>query len=144
MPAHPIKEVLNNRPFVCVDASTQVRAVTRMMAEQRCSGALITTDGVLAGIFTERDATFRVLAAGLDPDTTSVSEVMTADPMTLTDDRPFGHALHLMYENQIRHIPIVDAAHIPVGIVTARDALALDALAFSEELELREQITTIL
>ncbi|MGL1833489.1 CBS domain-containing protein [Rhodocyclaceae bacterium SMB388] len=144
MPAHPIKEILNGRPFVCVDASTQVRAVTRMMAEQRCSGALITTDGVLAGIFTERDATFRVLAAGLDPDATPVSEVMTVDPMTLTEERPFGHALHMMYENQVRHIPIVTGGRIPVGIVTARDALSLDALAFSEELVLREEITTIL
>ena len=144
MPSRPIHQVLSDRPFVSVPADTPVREVVRQMSALQRSAALVTEHGVLTGIFTERDATFRVIAAGLDPDTTAVGEVMTHNPMTLAEDKPFGHALHLMYENGIRHVAVVDAAKSPVGIVTARDALQLDALAFGAELVRREEITVIL
>ena len=144
MPSRPIHQVLADRPFVNVSIFTSVRETTRLMQEQHCSAALITEHGVLTGIFTERDATFRVIAAGLDPEVTAVGEVMTHNPLVLSEDRPFGHALHLMYENGIRHVAVVDAANAPVGIVTARDALELDAVAFGAELVRREEITVIL
>jgi CBS domain-containing protein len=144
MPSRPIHQVVADRPFVCVPVALPVRAVTRLMLEQHCSAALVTEHGVLTGIFTERDATFRVLAAGLDPDTTPVGEVMTHRPQTLTEDKPFAHALHLMYEGGFRHVAVVDRNQRPIGVVSARDALALDALDFGAELERREEITIIL
>ncbi len=49
-----------------------------------------------------------------------------------------------MYENGVRHVPIVDANRRPLGVVTARDALQLDALTFGAELVRREEITVIL
>lgn len=144
MPHRPIKEVLPGHPYVCVPADTSVREVTRLMRGARQSGALVSVDGRLAGIFTERDATFRVLAEGLDPEATPVGEVCTRDPVTITDDKPFGHALHMMYEGDFRHVPVVDADGHPIGIVTAHDALGLDALVFGDELVRREEITVIL
>ncbi|MFT3759881.1 CBS domain-containing protein [Thauera sp.] len=144
MPNRPIQQVLSDRPFLCVSVNMPVRSVTRMMQEQRSSAALVTEHGVLSGIFTERDATFRVLAAGLDADATPVGEVMTHNPLTLVEDKPFGHALHLMYENGVRHVPVIDASNCPLGVITARDALALDALDFGSELVRREEITVIL
>ena len=140
----PIHQILSDRPFVGVSADTPVREVVRQMNALQRSAALVTEHGVLTGIFTERDAAFGVLAAGLDADTTPVGAVMTHNPVTLTEDRPFGHALHLMYENGVRHVPIVDANRRPLGVVTARDALQLDALTFSAELVRREEITVIL
>ena len=144
MLSRPIHQVLADRPFVNVSIFTSVREVTQLMQAQHCSAALITEHGVLTGIFTERDAAFGVLAAGLDADTTPVGAVMTHNPVTLTEDRPFGHALHLMYENGVRHVPIVDANRRPLGVVTARDALQLDALTFGAGLVRREEITVIL
>lgn len=49
-----------------------------------------------------------------------------------------------MFENGVRHVPVVDADRRPLGVVTARDALALDALDFGSELVRREEITVIL
>ena len=144
MPSRPIHQILSDRPFVSVPADTPVREVVRQMSALQRSAALVTEHGVLTGIFTERDAAFGVLAAGLDADTTPVGAVMTHNPVTLTEDRPFGHALHLMYENGVRHVPIVDANRRPLGVVTARDALQLDALTFGAELVRREEITVIL
>lgn len=144
MPHRPIQEVLPGHPHVCVPFETPVREVTRKMRSANQSAALVSRAGRLAGIFTERDVTFRVMAEGLDPDKTPVGDVCTHDPVTITADKPFGHALHMMYEGGFRHVPVVDAEGHPVGIVTAHDAIGMDALAFGDELVRREEITVIL
>lgn len=144
MPSRPIHQVIADQPFVCVPIDLSVRAVTQLMKERRQSAALVTEHGVLTGIFTERDATFRVLAEGLDPDSTRVGDVLTHRPQTISEDKPFGHALHMMYDGGFRHVPVVDRAGRPVGLLSARDALALDAEAFGTELVRREEITVIL
>ncbi|MBR0568764.1 CBS domain-containing protein [Azoarcus sp. L1K30] len=144
MPSRPIHHVINDRKFVCVSIDMPVRDVTRLMLQHNESAALVTEHGVLTGIFTERDATFRVLAAGLDADLTPVGAVLTHNPQTIGEHHPFGHALHMMYEGGFRHLPVVAPDGRPVGIVTARDALGLDATAFGEELIRREEITVIL
>src|SRR5258707_15058200 len=93
-------------------------------------GAIFVVDGGgLAGIFTERDALFRVVAEGRDPATTRVAEGMTDNPRTIGPDRPFGHALHLMYEGEFRHVPVVEDGR-PLGMVSARDALGPDPQQF--------------
>lgn len=144
MPTRPIHQVLAGRPFLAVATSVSVREATRLMQQQARSCALVTEHGVLTGIFTERDATFRVLAAGLDPECTPVGEVMTHQPYTLGEDRPFGHALHLMYECCVRHVPVVDRYLRPLGVLTARDALGVEAEDFGTELVRRQAITAIL
>ena len=127
-----------------IEASASIYEAAHEMNRHRIGALVVENNGQVVGIFTERDAAFRVLAIGLDADTTPVSEVMTHNPITLTEDRPFGHALHLMYENGVRHVPIVDANRRPLGVLTARDALQLDAIAFGAELVRREELTVIL
>lgn len=144
MPSRLIHQVIADRTFVCVPIDMPVRAVTQLMQDFRQSAALVTEHGVLTGIFTERDATFRVLAAGLDPDATPVGTVLTHNPQTITNDRPFAHALHMMYEGSFRHVPVISADGRPLGLIASSDALDLDALQFGEELVRREEITVIL
>ena len=113
------------------------------MKEHRV-GALLVVDGErLAGIFTERDALFRVVAEKRDPDSTRLAEVMTLDPSSITPDRPFAHALHLMYEGEFRHVPVVENGR-PLGMVSVRDALEPDLRQFAAELETRGQISEVL
>jgi CBS domain-containing protein len=89
-------------------------------------GALLVVEGVrLIGIFTERDALFRVVATGLDPVTTPLDAVMTRDPQTIHPDEPFVHALRLMHEGRFRHLPVVEDER-PLGMVSVRDALDED------------------
>ena len=112
--------------------------------QQHHIGAVLITEGEhLAGIFTERDALFRVIAAGRDPAATRIAEVMTRDPLTVTPDRSFRHALHLMYEGAFRHVPVV-ADGRPLGMVSARDARGPDLKQFIGDLETREHIGEIL
>jgi CBS domain-containing protein len=68
---------------------------------------------------------------------------MTADPQTIEPDRPFAHALHMMFEGGFRHVPVVERGK-PLGMVSARDALALEAEEFEAALQRREHIREIL
>ena len=86
---------------------------------------------------------FRVVAEGRDPAGTRIAEVMTANPRTITPDRPFGHALHLMYEGGFRHVPVVDNGR-PLGVVSSRDALGPELKQFVADLDTRTHIAEIL
>ena len=68
---------------------------------------------------------------------------MTAHPQTIGPDKPFGHALLMMYESGFRHVPVVEHGK-PIGMVSARDALGPELQEFESELERRQHIGEIL
>jgi CBS domain-containing protein len=90
--------------------------------------------GRVAGIFTERDALFRVLAEGLDADSTPVAQVMTADLFTVPADTSMMVALHHMHDGGFRHVPVVEGGR-PLGVVSLRDALGVELTRFTHEVE---------
>ena len=139
----PVRSIIEDQKPVTASADMTVAAAARLMKEQRIGALLVLQEGRLAGIFTERDALFRVIAEGRDPKKTRIAEVMTANPRTIAPDRPFGHALHLMYEGGFRHVPVVDNGR-PLGVVSARDALGPDLQQFVAELDKRTHIGEIL
>jgi CBS domain-containing protein len=143
MPDRPIRVIIEDQHPVTAAADITVAAAARLMKEHHIGAILVVRDGRLAGIFTERDALFRVIAEGRDPAATRVAEVMTANPRTIAPDRPFGHALHLMYEGGFRHVPVVDNGR-PLGVVSSRDALGPDLQQFVRDLETRNHIGEIL
>jgi CBS domain-containing protein len=114
-----------------------------LMKRSQVGAIIVVERGRLAGIFTERDALFRVIAEGRDPQATRLADVMTRDPQTIAPDKPLGHALHMMYEGRFRHVPVVENRK-PLGIVSARDALGPELLEFEAELVKREHIREIL
>lgn len=132
-----LDEVMNANTLLATPGMTVAEAARRMTAHS--VGAVMVVEGErLVGIFTERDALTRVLAAGRDPQATRLAEVMTRDPRTLTPDKRFGVALALMYRHGFRHVPVaVDGR--PVGIVTARMALDPDMEDFVVEERRRDQ-----
>lgn len=144
MPNRNILEVIGNRPFPAVPPTTTIRECAFIMKEWKSSAVLVVRDDKLLGILTERDIVFRCVALSCPLDTIQVSHVMTKDPQTISVDRPFGHALHVMFEGGFRHMPVVDDRGIVVGLVAAQDALALDGLQLERELTRREEITVVL
>lgn len=135
----PIKSVIEPRKLVVAAPDTSVSEAARLMKEGKVGALLVVEDGLLIGIFTERDALFRVMAGGLDPDSTLLRDVMTRDPTTVTPDESFGYALLLMHENGFRHAPVVEQGR-PVGVVSARHALDPDLEEFTAEAERRKAI----
>lgn len=139
----PVRSVIEDQKPLTVSADLTVAAAARLMKQFAKGAVLVTDEGRLTGIFTERDAVFRVIAEQRDPATTRIGEVMTANPRTITADRPFGHALHLMYEGGFRHLPVVDGGR-PLGVVSSRDALEPDLRQFIADLDTRTHIGEIL
>jgi CBS domain-containing protein len=139
----PVRSIIEDQKPVTASAGMTVAAAARLMRDHRIGALLVLQEGRLAGIFTERDALFRVLAEGRDPAATRIAEVMTANPRTIAPDRPFGHALHLMYEGGFRHVPVVDDGR-PLGVVSSRDALGPDLQQFIADLDQRIHIGEIL
>ncbi len=94
-------------------------AVKKMHAKN--IGALPVVDGGrVVGMFTERDALFRVIDGKLDPDTTPVEAVMTADPNCVSGEMTVMDAMRLVSEKRYRHLPLVEADKL-VGLVSATD-----------------------
>jgi len=146
MPNRPAIKIIQNRHFLTTTPEKSVCAVAAHMRDNNEGVVLVVAaeDGKLLGICTERDLAFKVLAAGLDATSTPVGSVMTANPQTIHPEKPFGHALHLMYEGGYRHMPVVDDAGAVVGLLSAQDALALDGALLEQELVRREEITVVL
>lgn len=143
MPSRKIRDIIRNQPILTADADLSVRVAAQQMAKARVGAIMITHDRQLVGIFTERDVLVRILAAGRDPDTTRLEEVMTQHPQTTHPEGCLGSALHLMYEGGFRHVPVVENG-VPVGMISARDALGPELVAFEAELQQRDAITELL
>ena len=138
-----VRAIIEDQRPVTAAADMTVASASRLMKQRRVGAILVLDKGRLAGIFTERDALFRVIAEGRSPEATKLADVMTPNPRTIAPDRPFGHALHLMYEGEFRHVPVVENGR-PLGIVSARDALGPDLKQFVSELDKRAHIGEIL
>jgi CBS domain-containing protein len=143
MPNRTIRDVSAHQKILSAPASTTVREAAIRMAESKVGAMLILEKGQLIGIFTERDALNRVMAKRLDPDTTTLAQVMSPDPRTIDADKPLAHALVMMDEGGYRHVPVMDNGKA-VGMVSARDALGAELIEFENELERREHLTEIM
>jgi CBS domain-containing protein len=134
-----IRSLLEPRRLVTAPPGASVAEAARLMTEGNVGAVLVVDGGRLVGIFTERDAVYRVMAAGRDPAGTTLAQVMTRDPVTVAPDETFGYALLLMHEKGFRHAPVVEDGR-PVGVVSARHALDPDLEEFAAEAERRRAI----
>jgi predicted transcriptional regulator len=127
----------------CSASETSVRVAARAMADRNVGSVMVVEGGKLVGIFTERDALVRVLAAGRDPATTQLSVVMVRKVLTISPDRSLVNALHRMRDNGFRHMPVVENG-VPIGMVSVRDALASDLVQLETEEEVKEELTQVM
>ena len=140
MPNRRISNVIAGQSLVTATREMTVRAACRLLAEKRIGAMLIVESNKIVGIFTERDALNKVLATGVDPDTTTLAQVMVSNPMTIRSDKPLGFALAMMADGGFRHVPVVDDNGAPLGMVSARDALGQDMLELEKEMKRREEL----
>ncbi|MEQ1518765.1 MAG: CBS domain-containing protein [Usitatibacteraceae bacterium] len=133
----PIRYLMEDSKLLTAPPEMTVTAAAKLMAAKNAGAVIILKDERLMGIFTERDAVFRVIARGLDAAHTLLSDVMTRAPKTLPPDTSYGHALLLMQENGFRHVPIVENERV-IGIVSSRNAMDPDLEEFVSEERRRE------
>lgn len=140
MPNRRISNVIAGQTLVSATREMTVRTACRLMSEKRIGAMLVVENNKIVGIFTERDALNKVLATGIDPDTTKLAEVMVSGPMTIRADKPLGYALAMMADGGFRHVPVIDDNGAPLGMVSARDALGQDLLELEKEMKRREEL----
>jgi CBS domain-containing protein len=110
---------LHPTPPLCLRPDQSVADGAALMRRERV-GCLLVCDGEkLVGIFTERDLLRRVLADG-KPLTLPVADCMTPHPVVVHRKEPVGAAVRRMEEGGYRHLPVVDEAGRPIGMLSVK------------------------
>lgn len=144
MNSRTVGDLVKGQELLTASPSTPVSEAARWMRGRRVGAILVVEDEKLVGIFTERDALFRVVAEKRDPATTRLESVMTANPTTIRDSESFPVALHMMHEGRFRHVPVLDQDDRPIGIVSSRDAMGPELEDFMYTLILKGQAQDVL
>jgi CBS domain-containing protein len=103
--------------FTAVKVGTTVRETIEKMRQAGHHSAIVTKDGTLAGIFTDRDLMRKVVD---NPATWNapIENLMTPNPITVNSNDPAYKALALMDEKHFRNVPVVDDTGQVIGNLT--------------------------
>jgi CBS domain-containing protein len=121
-----IKQALKD-PITSVAPDTTARTVVETMRRARTDALLVGAKGRYTGIVTEVDLVHDVLAAGLDPDSTTVDRIMTSPLLTAEAEASLAEAAELMADKRIRHLAVREQGTV-VGLFTIRDFIDANGL----------------
>jgi len=108
------------RPVIKVAPEASVLDAIKVLASENIGAAVVMSGDRLAGIFSERDYTRKVILKGRSSDTTRVEEIMTANVVVVSPRTKTRECMALMTEKNIRHLPVVDEGRV-IGMVSIRD-----------------------
>ena len=120
-----IYDLIGNQDTYRADESQSVLEVAQAMVARNIGAVPILRDGLLVGIFSERDIMKRVVAEGLDPRSTRVDQVMTEEPLTVSPGESVENCMFLMRRHGFRHLPICDGKRL-LAVISLRDLLLHD------------------
>jgi CBS domain-containing protein len=135
-----MSDLVRNQQPLMLSPSTSVRDAARQMRDRPVGAVLVTDDDRrLVGIFTGRDAVSRMLAEDKSPAKTTLADVMTPQPDSMSPQCTAIEALRLMQDARCRHLPIVENGKV-IGIVSHGDFHGLEQDRLDEETGLWERI----
>jgi CBS domain-containing protein len=114
-----------------LDESVQV-AASRMNTRNVGSLVVIDEQKSPVGIVTDRDLAIRVVAKGLDPNTTTLESVMSVLPDSVSEDASIESAIAAMRRGPYRRLPVVDDQNRLIGLISLDDILDLLSEEFEE------------
>jgi CBS domain-containing protein len=120
-----ICDLIKNQETYRADADQTVLDVAQAMVARNIGAVPVLRDGLLVGIFSERDLMKRVVVEGRQAGTTRVSEVMTSDPLTVSPQETPENCMLLMRRHGFRHLPVCDGKQLR-GLVSLRDLMLYD------------------
>jgi CBS domain-containing protein len=103
-----------------VRSTDSTEKALQLMRDNRVRAILVMDDGALAGIVSQGDCAIKVLLPNLDPKTTRIASIMTANPLTVTPSNSLDECMAIMVHKHIRHLPVVDQKKV-VGVVSIGD-----------------------
>ena len=114
-----LKEIMRS-DVVDVEPAATLQEAAQAMKEGKISSVLVTEDGYLIGILTERDMV-KAVAEGIDTEVTHVRDYMTPTPVAVNPDTTVEEGVQIMMQRGFRHLPIVDGERELKGVVSIRD-----------------------
>jgi CBS domain-containing protein len=118
-----VKDVPPGR-LLSVEPQTSLADVAKRMRREDADSVAVMSEGRLLGIITERDLV-RAIADGVDPQQAKADVIMSADPATVMADEEVAVVALKMMRLGIRHLPVVDQDGSPIGLISARDLVAV-------------------
>ena len=138
-------EPVSQKHVVSIGPNASVRDAAGVMTRANCGSVLVMEPpATLLGIVTERDLMTRVLARGVDPERTTVREIMTPNPTCVPPETLVSDAVVIMLERGFRHLPIVGPGSRILGVFSVRDALPREIGAALGQAEFNEQVNDAL
>lgn len=133
-----IPDVVRNFQIFTLAPTATAREAAQIMAEQSVGAVMVVNgQGLLVGIFSERDLVNRVVAADRDAAEMKLEDVMTRDPVTVDPDSCAIEALNQMAAHHIRHLPVVRYGR-PIAMVSVRDLYGALCAELEEDLNERQ------
>lgn len=123
-----VNEIMS-QPVVTAPTKCTLDAAARLMWEFDCGIVpIVGDDGRLAGVITDRDICMAAYTQDRPLSAIPVTSVMTTRVFSLRGNDAIDTAEHVMRDNQVRRIPVIDAEHRPIGMVAMNDIARLTAL----------------
>ena len=128
------------RALRTVPTTVTVAEAVKEMNHHKIGSVLVMNGDALAGIFTERDVMTRVIAAEIDPKTAPITQVMSANVLTIEPDTTVQQVMDIFAERRCRHLPVTSGGKL-LGLISIGDVSRWVANAHRAEAEsLRQYI----
>ena len=92
----------------------------QLMGEKNVGALPVVDNGTLVGIVSERDYTRKVILKGMSSKETPVSDIMTAQVLTVTPSESVIECMRIMTEKRVRHLPVLEGTNL-VGMLSIGD-----------------------
>lgn len=117
-----VKKIIDqkNNTILSVSSNDNVEKVLTVMRDHRVRAILVIDDGNLVGIVSQGDCAIKVLLPHNNPKQVVVSNVMTANPLTVTLSNSLDECMAIMVHKHIRHLPVVEKNKV-VGVISIGD-----------------------
>jgi len=132
-----IASVIEGRALYTLASTATAREAAQYLVQKGVGAVAVVDQGTLKGVISERDLVTRVIAAGGNPDTMRIVEIMTPNPTTIAASESLTRALAQMRERGFRHLPVVDQDRL-VGMISVRDLFAAIKVELEHDLNERE------
>ncbi len=130
-----ICDLIENREIHHAELSQTVLEAVQLMVEHNIGAVPVLQNGKLVGIFSERDLMKRVVGEGRDPRSTSLAEIMTEDPLTVSMHEELENCMTIMRRHSFRHLLVCHEGRL-AGIVSLRDILLHDLSEKDDEVRM--------
>jgi len=133
---HQLAKILEEKgdEVFAIEADVSVFEAVKRMVEANVGALLVTDEGEIAGIVTERDYLRQVTLKGRTDKETAIREIMSSPLIVATPQMTIDECMALMTDRRIRHVPVVEDGQV-VGIVSIGDVVKFKSNQQSYEIQ---------